>query len=243
MVDILEVKNLQKNFGQLTAVGDLTFEVKQGEILGLMGPNGAGKTTVFNLLTGRFKPDHGSIFFESQDITHQTPHDRCRLGIGRTYQIPQPFEKMTVFENLLVCAVHGGRMSEKQAKPYVDDILDQIKLSKYRNDFSGGLSLLGRKRLELGKALATKPKLVLIDEVAGGLTEKEAEELLLIVKGIQQQGITIIWIEHILMMMSEGGVDRLLVIAEGGRRLQCGLPGEVMSSQDVLECYLGAEEE
>lgn len=243
MVDILEVKNLQKNFGHLTAVGDLSFEVKQGEILGLMGPNGAGKTTVFNLLTGVYRPDRGSILFNGQDITEKTPHERCRLGLGRTYQIPQPFEKMTVFENLLVCAVHGGRMSEKQAKPYVDDILDQIKLSKYRNDFSGGLSLLNRKRLELGKALATRPKLVLIDEVAGGLTEKESEELLLIVKGIQQQGITIIWIEHILMMMSEGGVDRLLVIADGGRRLQCGLPAEVMSSQDVQECYLGAEEE
>jgi branched-chain amino acid transport system ATP-binding protein len=234
---------LQKNFGQLTAVGDLSFEVKQGEILGLMGPNGAGKTTVFNLLTGVFKPNHGSIFFNGQDITQEAPHERCRLGIGRTYQIPQPFEKMTVFENLLVCAVHGGRMREKQAKPYVDEILNETDLYDYRNDFSGGLSLLDRKRLELGKALATNPKLILIDEVAGGLTEKEAEKLLLIVKGIQQRGVTIIWIEHILMMMSEGGVDRLLVIAEGGRRLQCGLPAEVMGSKDVLECYLGAEEE
>lgn len=243
MTDILQVKHLEKKFGHLTAVGDLSFEVKQGEILGLMGPNGAGKTTVFNLLTGVFKPDNGSITFEGKDITQETPHKRCRRGIGRTYQIPQPFEKMTVFENLLVCAVHGGRMRERQAKPHVDSILEQIKLYERRDGFAGGLSLLDRKRLELGKSLATRPKLVLIDEVAGGLTEKEAEELLAIVKDIQQQGITIIWIEHILMMMSEGGVDRLLVIADGGRRLQCGLPGEVMCSQDVLECYLGAEEE
>ena len=157
MAVILEVRNLQKNFGQLTAVGDLSFEVKQGEILGLMGPNGAGKTTVFNLLTGVYKPDRGSIFFNGQDITEKTPHERCRLGLGRTYQIPQPFEKMTVFENLLVCSVHGGRMREKQAKPYVDHILDQINLSKYRNDFSGTLSLLDRKDWSWVKRLPQGP--------------------------------------------------------------------------------------
>ena len=243
MSDILTVRNLTKKFGSLTAVGDLSFEVRQGEILGLMGPNGAGKTTVFNLLTGVFQPDGGSIEFEGADITSVAPARRCRLGIGRTYQVPRPFEKMTVFENMLVCAVHGGGMSERVGRDYVDDVLRLIDLYDRREDLAGGMPLLDRKRLELGKALSTDPKLVLIDEVAGGLTEKESEQLLAIVKKIQQRGVTIVWIEHILMMMSEGGVDRLLCIAEGGRHLTCGDPAEVMCSPEVEECYLGVEED
>ena len=243
MTDILVAHNLTKKFGHLTAVGDLSFEVRQGEILGLMGPNGAGKTTVFNLLTGVYQPDGGSIEFEGTDITGVTPARRCRLGIGRTYQIPRPFEKMSVFENMLVCAVHGGGMSERVGRGYVDDMLELIELYDRRNDLAGPMSLLDRKRLELGKALSTDPKLVLIDEVAGGLTEKESEQLLGIVKKIQQRGVTIIWIEHILMMMSEGGVDRLLCIAEGGRHLTCGDPTEVMCSPEVEACYLGVEED
>jgi branched-chain amino acid transport system ATP-binding protein len=243
MTDILIAKNLQKKFGQLVAVGDLSFEVKKGEILGLMGPNGAGKTTVFNMLTGVYQPDKGSIFFEGKDITYEPPAKRCRLGIGRTYQIPRPFEKLTVFENMLVCAVHGGGLSERQAGRNVDELLELIGLYPQRNHIAGGMSLLNRKRLELGKALATQPSLVLIDEVAGGLTEKETEKLLQIVKKIQERGVTIVWIEHILMMMSEGGVDRLLCIAEGGRQLTCGDPEEVMCSPEVEECYLGVEED
>jgi branched-chain amino acid transport system ATP-binding protein len=243
MTDILIAKNLQKKFGQLVAVGDLSFEVKKGEILGLMGPNGAGKTTVFNMLTGVYQPDKGSIVFEGKDITYEPPAKRCRLGIGRTYQIPRPFEKLTVFENMLVCAVHGGGLSERQAGSNVDELLELIGLYPQRNHIAGGMSLLNRKRLELGKALATQPSLVLIDEVAGGLTEKETEKLLQIVKKIQERGVTIVWIEHILMMMSEGGVDRLLCIAEGGRQLTCGDPEEVMCSPEVEECYLGVEED
>ena len=243
MTDILIAKNLQKKFGHLVAVGDLSFEVKKGEILGLMGPNGAGKTTVFNMLTGVYQPDKGSIVFEGKDITYEPPAKRCRLGIGRTYQIPRPFEKLTVFENMLVCAVHGGGLSERQAGSNVDELLELIGLYPQRNHIAGGMSLLNRKRLELGKALATQPSLVLIDEVAGGLTEKETEKLLQIVKKIQERGVTIVWIEHILMMMSEGGVDRLLCIAEGGRHLTCGDPEEVMCSPEVEECYLGVEED
>ncbi len=243
MTDLLVVKNLKKRFGQVVAVGDLSFEVKKGEILGLMGPNGAGKTTVFNMLTGVYKPDNGNIIFEGKDITNEPPAKRCHLGIGRTYQIPRPFEKMSVFENLLVCAVHGGGLSERLAKPLVDDILNLIGLFKQRNDQAGAMPLLNRKRLELGKALATQPKLILIDEVAGGLTEKESEHLLNVVKQTQQRGMTIIWIEHILMMMSEGGVDRLLCIGEEARSLICGDPGEVMCSPEVEACYLGVEEE
>jgi len=241
MTDILVVDNLQKNFGKLAAVDQLSFEVKEGEILGMMGPNGAGKTTVFNLLTGVLKPDKGTIIFKGKDITHDSPSRRCHQGIGRTYQIPRPFDNMTVFENLLVGAVHGGGMSEKQARGRVNDTLELVRLSPMKDHLSGGLSLLNRKRLELGRALTTEPNLILLDEVAGGLTEGEVRQVLEIVREIQKRGITITWIEHILMMMSEG-VDRLLVISEG-RRLQCGDPREVMNSKEVLGCYLGAEGE
>ena len=238
--NLLVVKDLGLSFGSLAAVSELSFEVRRGEILGIIGPNGAGKTTVFNLLTGIMKPDTGSIVLDGQDITHLSAAKRCRAGIGRTYQVPRPFTKMTVLENLMVAAVHGGGLLEKKAKRKSDEILERINLASVRNSFAGSLSLLDRKRLELGRALATQPCLVLIDEVAGGLTEKEVEQLLVIVQEIQRQGITIVWIEHIMMMMSEGA-DRILCIAEG-KPMQCGDPSEVMCSPEVLECYLGEEE-
>lgn len=239
--DLLVVKNLSRSFGSLAAVSNLSFEVRRGEILGIMGPNGAGKTTVFNLLTGVMKADTGSIVLDGRDITRLSAARRCRAGIGRTYQIPRPFAKMTVLENLMVAAVHGGGLQEKKAKRTSDQILELIGLPAVRNKFAGSLSLLDRKRLELGRALASQPSLILIDEVAGGLTEKEVEHLLVIVKEIQRRGITIIWIEHIMMMMSEGA-DRILCIAEG-KHMQCGQPAEVMCSKEVLECYLGGEED
>jgi len=241
MADILAVSHLQKNFGQLKAVDDLSFEVREGEILGMMGPNGAGKTTVFNLLTGVVKPDKGTILFKGEDVTHASAAKRCQLGIGRTYQVPCPFDKMTVFENLLVGAVHGGKLNERKAKEEAHDILELIGMPALKNHVSGELSLLNRKRLEMGRALATQPSLILLDEVAGGLTEGEGRQVLEIVRKISKKGISIVWIEHILMMMSEG-VHRLLVIAEG-RWLQCGDPKVVMSSEEVVKCYLGYEEE
>jgi branched-chain amino acid transport system ATP-binding protein len=241
MVDILAVNLLTKTFGRLRAVDSLTFEVREGEILGVMGPNGAGKTTLFNLLTGVYKPDEGDIQYQGKDISHESPAKRCRRGIGRTYQIPRPFDKLTVFENLLVGAVHGGGLSEKRARGKVQDILNLIGLMSKTDHFAGSLPLLDRKTLELGRALATQPTLILLDEIAGGLTEKEATKVLGIVRKISEQGITIVWIEHLLMMMAEGA-DRLLAISEG-RWLQCGDPKEVMNSTEVLDGYLGAEEE
>jgi branched-chain amino acid transport system ATP-binding protein len=241
ITDLLVVKDLSRSFGSLSAVSDLSFEVHRGEILGIIGPNGAGKTTVFNLLTGVLQPDNGAIVLNGKDITRLSAAKRCRAGIGRTYQIPRPFGKMTVLENLMVAAVHGGGLKEKTAKRNADEILELINLPAVRNDFAASLSLLDRKRLELGRALATQPCLILIDEVAGGLTEKEVEHLLGIVKEIQRRGVTIVWIEHIMMMMSEGA-DRVLCIAEG-KHMQCGDPAEVMCSKEVLECYLGEEED
>lgn len=240
MTNLLTLNKITKKFGEMVAVEELSFEVEQGEILGIMGPNGAGKTTVFNLITGVLKPENGNITFKGEDITTVSSFKRCRKGIGRTYQIPMPFEKMTVFENLLVASVHGGGLKEKNARKAIYEILELTGLASVKDRLAGALPLLDRKRLELGRALATDPVLLLLDEVASGLTEKEAELVLKMVKDVQHKGISVIWIEHILMMMSEG-VDRLLVISQGSR-LNCGKPDEMMKSKDVLECYLGEEE-
>jgi branched-chain amino acid transport system ATP-binding protein len=240
MTNILEVKSLSKSFGKLTAVNDLSFSLAQGEILGMMGPNGAGKTTVFNLLTGTFLPDKGNVTFKGEDVTKLSPSKRCRKGIGRTYQIPQPFNKLTVYENLLVGAVHGGGFSEKNARERIDEILNIVGLYSKKNQIAGGLPLLNRKALELGRAMATDPQMILLDEVAGGLTEAETENILQIVQEINKRGVSIIWIEHILMTMSRG-VDRLLVITQGSY-LTSGLPEEVMKSNDVMVSYLGEED-
>jgi branched-chain amino acid transport system ATP-binding protein len=241
MPEILLVQDLTKTFGNLTAVDHLTFDVQEGEVLGMMGPNGAGKTTVFNLITGVYGPSRGKVIYKGKDVTHLSAAHRCRLGIGRTYQIPRPFENMTVFENLLVGAEYGGNLKGKQARAEATEVLDFTALLPKKEVFAGKLPLLDRKRLELARALATKPSLLLIDEVAAGLTEAEVEALLHIVKSIQAKGVTIIWVEHILMMMNKG-VDRLLVI-NGGKWLMCADPKECMESKEVQEVYLGMEED
>ena len=241
MSEILTVQNLAKSFGNLQAVFDLSFDVQEGEILGMIGPNGAGKTTVFNLITGIYRPSAGKIIYKGEDATHFSAVRRCRMGIGRTYQIPRPFDNMTVLENLLVGAECGANLRGKEAHKEATDILDFTGLISKKDLFPGKFPLLDRKRLELARALSTKPTILLIDEVAAGLTEAEAEKLFHMVRAIQQKGITIIWVEHILMMMKKG-VDRLLVINEG-KRLMCGDPKECMESKEVHEAYLGNEEE
>jgi branched-chain amino acid transport system ATP-binding protein len=240
VADILVIDKLTKWFGNLAAVNDLSFNVEQGEILGMMGPNGAGKTTVFNLITGVHPPTGGKVSYQGRDVTHLSAPHRCRMGIGRTYQIPRPFENMTVLENLLVGAEYGGQLKAKEARALCAEILDFTGLSAKKDLFAGKLMLLDRKRLELARGLSTKPSLLLIDEVAAGLTEGEVERLLEIVKAIQKKGVTIVWVEHILMMMNKG-VDRLLVIS-GGQSLMCGDPRECMESKEVQEVYLGTEE-
>jgi branched-chain amino acid transport system ATP-binding protein len=241
LVDILVIDKLTKWFGNLAAVNDLSFSVRQGEILGMMGPNGAGKTTVFNLITGVDTPSTGKVTYQGRDVTHFSASHRCRLGIGRTYQIPRPFENMTVLENMLVGAEYGGQLKGKEARALCAEILEFTGLFPKKDSFAGKLTLLDRKRLELARSLATKPSLLLIDEVAAGLTEGEVERLLEIVNDIRTKGVSIIWVEHILMMMNKG-VDRLLVI-NGGQALMCGDPAECMESKEVQEVYLGAEEE
>ncbi len=238
MNEILTAKNLTKAFGRVQAVADVSFAVRDGELLGVLGPNGAGKTSMFNLLTGIYRPDGGQIVFEGRDITHMAAAKRCNLGLARTFQIPRPFGDMTVYENLLVGTTFGGGQREKDCKEEVSQILKITDLWDRRNNFARSLSFLDRKRLELARALATRPKVLLLDEIAGGLTEAEAREVLDVIKTIQSWGVTIIWIEHIMNMMA--GADRLLALAQG-RTIMCGDPRSVMCSEAVMEWYLGAE--
>ena len=238
---ILTVEKLSKSFGRVAAVHDLSFEVSQDEILGIIGPNGAGKTTLFNLITGEIKPESGKIMFNGADVTVTHTYKRCRMGIARTYQIPRPFGNMTVLENVLVGAVYGGGMGSKTSRRKCEEVLEKTGLFSKRNVFAESLPLLDRKRLELTKALATGPTLLLIDEVAGGLTESEVEEILKIIHSLRREGITILWVEHIMMAMKKGP-DRLLVM-NFGEKLLYGNPEEVLGTQEVHKIYLGDEED
>ncbi len=241
MSNILTIRNLKKSFGKVTAVYDLSFEVDQREILGIIGPNGAGKTTLFNLISGEIKPDEGEVIFNGKDVTYAETYKKCRLGIARTYQIPKPFQNMTVFENLLVGAVYGGGMRHGEAQHQCEKILQKTGLHPKRNATAGSLPLLDRKRLELAKALATQPTLLLVDEVAGGLTEAEVEEVLEIIHTVRKQGVTVLWVEHIIMAMQKGP-DRLLVV-NFGSKLFLGKPEEAFQSKEVQRSYLGVEED
>jgi branched-chain amino acid transport system ATP-binding protein len=218
-------------------IDDLSISVNYGEALGIVGPNGAGKTTWFNLITGAVHADEGKVVFEGKDITHLARHDRCRQGIGRTFQIPKPFVGMTVFENVLVGATHGRGMSERASYDRCLEVLELTSLIKKVNVLAGSLTLLERKRLELARALATDPKLLLLDEIAGGLTDSEVQDLIGEIKKLRATGITIVWIEHIVHALL-AVVDRISVI-QFGRNLCEGEPHEVMNSPEVQACYMG----
>lgn len=239
MAAILALDKVSKSYGALKVTDDISFSLEKGETLGILGPNGAGKTTLFNLISGDVKTDVGRVLFNDKDITQSGPHQRCHLGIGRSYQIPQPFGGMTVFENLLVGATFGGGMSEAEADPICIDILEKTGLSRKANLLAGSLTLLDRKRLELARALATQPEVLLLDEIAGGLTEHEAVELVALIKDIKAQGVSMIWIEHVVHALL-AVADRLLVI-NFGSRLAEGAPDAVMNDPEVKRVYMGIE--
>ena len=240
MMVVLSFENVSKSFGALRVTDDLSFEVTKGEALGILGPNGAGKTTVFNLITGGLAPDAGQIRFNGKDVARLAPHKRCRAGIGRSYQVALPFEGMTVFENALVGAMYGGQVhSTGEANDRCVDALDRSGLLDKANRMAGSLTLLDRKRLELARALATGPELLLLDEIAGGLTEAEAYELVKLVNEIRAQGVTIVWIEHVVHALL-AVASRLLVI-NFGAKLAEGEPRTVMASPDVKRVYMGIE--
>ena len=237
MSAILTVENLGISFGCNHVLKDINFTLGEGEVLGVIGPNGAAKTVMLNILTGILKPTKGTIRFQDKEISHEGVTERCRGGIGRTFQVPRPFEQMTVFENIMVGGVFGAGMSEAEAKKKALEVAKIIKLDNKLDLFAGKLGLLDRKRLEIGRALATEPKILLLDEVGGGLTESEVGLIIDLVKTIKKQGVSVIWIEHIIRTMLEG-TDRVMLVADGVDVIT-GKPLDVMNSAEVKKVYMG----
>ncbi len=238
MTVILKAESLTKSYGAVKVVDDLSVSLIQGEALGVVGPNGAGKTTMLNLLTGIVHADTGTITFDGIDITKYSPDRRAHAGIGRTYQIPRPFEGMTVFENVLVGGTYGRGASEKASYDVCARALHRAALLPRANVLAESLSLLERKRLELARALATEPKVLLLDEIAGGLTEAEVHSLIDTIKQLRDEGISIIWIEHIVHALL-AVVDRLMAI-DFGSVIAEGDPNTVINSPEVRDVYMGS---
>jgi branched-chain amino acid transport system ATP-binding protein len=238
-VTLLALHDVSKSYGAVKVTDRISLAVKQGETLGILGPNGAGKTTLFNLISGDVRVDAGRVEYEGTDVTTLAPHQRCRAGIGRSYQVPQPFGAMTVFENLVTAACFGGGQHERQAWETAVEVLDKTGLKAQANKPAGSMTLLNRKRLELARALATRPKLLLLDEIAGGLTEHEAKVLVDELERIKAEGVTMIWIEHVVHALL-AIADRLFVI-NFGVKLAEGEPQAVMSDAEVKRVYMGME--
>jgi branched-chain amino acid transport system ATP-binding protein len=236
---LVEVDDLQKSFG-VPVIDHLSLSVDAGEAVGIVGPNGAGKTTLLSLIAGELQPDHGTITFQGRDITQARPDVRAKSGIARTAQIPRPFEGLTVFENVLVGATFGTHARGRQATELAAAALEQADMLGKANVAAGSLALLDRKRLELARALATRPKLLLLDEIAGGLTEAEVHELIDKIREIHAGGVTIVWIEHIVHALL-AVVERIMAM-NFGRKIAEGEPREVMASAAVREVYLGVGE-
>ena len=232
-------ENIYAGYGKTLILKDLSFEVPEGEVFGVIGPNGCGKTTMLNTLSGFIKPVGGTVRYYERKINQLEPHERCRMGMGRTWQIPRPFSGMTVYDNLLTAAVYGADIPKKEAAELVESILEETGLISKKEVLSGELTLLDRKRAELARAMASKPAVLLLDEAAAGLTEAESEQIMELVAKLHDKRYTILWIEHNIETMLNA-TDRLMCMAEG-RNAICGDPREVMGSDIVEEIYLGAD--
>jgi len=235
---ILSVSGITKRFGGLVALKDVSFDVRRGEVVGLMGPNGAGKTTLLNVIAGEYTPNSGRIRFKGQEITHCPPHQICRLGIARTYQIPQPFVTLSVRENLMVSAIFGRTPQRMTAGLEEDKIFELVNLSEKRDTLAGNLPILSLKKLELSRALACHPELILLDEVAAGSTEVEIPQILATLQEIRRMGITMIIVEHVMRVLVRA-VDRIVVI-DKGMKIAEGEPQTVMNDSRVIDAYFGA---
>ncbi len=234
---ILAFEKICKRFGAVVVADEVDLALSEGEALGIIGPNGAGKSTLFGIASGTVPPDAGRVLLDAQDITRLAPERRCRLGLGRSFQIPQPFHRMSVFENLVVAAAFGNGRSERDVYGRCVELLEQCALADKANRTAGTLTLLDRKRLELARALATGPRVLLLDEVAGGLTEYECRALVDLIRTIRRGGVSIIWIEHVVHALI-ALVDRLLVL-HGGTFIAQGAPETVIRSPAVREIYMG----
>jgi branched-chain amino acid transport system ATP-binding protein len=237
MRPLLALENITKRFGAVVVADQIDFRLAEGEAVGIIGPNGAGKTTLFGIATGTVPPDSGRVMFEDRDVTRMPPEHRCRLGLARSFQIPQPFGGMTVFENLVVAAAFGGGRRERDVYDDCAELLRQCGLLDKANRQAAALTLLDRKRLELARALATRPRVLLLDEVAGGLTEHECRSLIDLIKQVRERGVSIVWIEHVVHALL-ATVDRLLVL-HAGRFIADGEPHEVIARPAVREIYMG----
>jgi branched-chain amino acid transport system ATP-binding protein len=235
---LLQLDSITKSFGQVTVARNLTLSVEPGEALGIVGPNGAGKTSLFAMISGDLRPDSGVVWLDGRQVTGVPPHARTRAGIGRTYQVPRPFGHLTVFENVLVCAHQGAALRGRQAHAHAMGVLERTGLAALANTPAGRLALLQRKRLEVARALGTGPRLLLLDEVAGGLTEPEVAELVAVIKALHAEGLGIVWIEHVVHALIKT-VGRMICLA-GGDVIADGEPLRVLADQRVRELYLGA---
>jgi branched-chain amino acid transport system ATP-binding protein len=237
MAPILTLETVSKRFGAVVVADGVDLALQEGEALGIIGPNGAGKTTLFSIATGTIPPDSGRVLFAGEDITRLSPEHRCRKGLARSFQVPQPFSGMTVFENVVVAAAFGSNEREAAVYHRCAELLGRCGLADKANKRAGGLTLLDRKRLELARALATKPRVLLLDEVAGGLTEPECVVLIALIKDVRASGVSIIWIEHIVHALL-AVVGRLMVL-HGGKFIAEGDPRTVIKSPQVAEIYMG----
>jgi branched-chain amino acid transport system ATP-binding protein len=236
-MSLLTLENLNKKYGALVVTDDVSLSVAKGEILGILGPNGAGKTTLFNLIAGTVQPDSGRVIYRGEDISATNAATRCKRGISRSFQVPHPFNGMTVFENILVGAAFGRAGADPEA--HALKVMEITGMKGKANQLAGTITLLERKRLEMARALATEPELLLLDEIAGGLTERECQSLLSAIRDVHQSGVTIVWIEHVVHALLS--VAQRLVVLNFGKLIADGAPQDVMNSRDVKSVYLGED--
>jgi branched-chain amino acid transport system ATP-binding protein len=236
-VPLVETRDLGRRFGQLEVLVGLDLRVEADEILGIIGPNGAGKSTLLGLLSGAILPTAGRIFLDGEDVTRRPPHWRARHGIATSYQIPRPFLGMTVMENLLVASTFASHKRGRAAQEGALEALERANLGRFANTEASALRLLDRKRLEVARALAAQPRLLLLDEIAGGLTENEVPELVELVRSVSSAGVTVVWIEHVVHALT--AVATRLLCLTYGRVLAQGDPLTVLASPEVRKVYLG----